>query len=76
MEATGVQEYIYNDRDKQPPAFLKKLILVDYQNDVCIIVKRVARKNDLVACEQQGRRPVCTSAKSDQRLCYSLSGKV
>ena len=24
MEATGVQEYIYNDRDKQPPAFLKK----------------------------------------------------
>ena len=24
--------------------FLKKLILVDYQNDVCIIVKRVARK--------------------------------
>ena len=46
MEASGVQEYIYNDRDKQPPAFLKKkkLILVDYQNDVCIIVKRVARK--------------------------------
>ena len=45
MEATGVQEYIYNDRDKQPPAFLKKkLILVDYQNHVCIIVKRVARK--------------------------------
>ena len=35
-----------------------------------------ARKNDLVACEQQKRRPVCTSAKSDQRLCYSLSGKV
>ena len=28
MEASGVQEYIYNDRDKQPPAFLKKLILV------------------------------------------------
>ena len=25
MEASGVQEYIYNDRDKQPPAFLKKL---------------------------------------------------
>ena len=75
MEASGVQEYIYNDRDKQSPAFLKKLILADYQNDVCIIVKRVA-KNDLVACEQQRRRPVCTSAKSDQRLCYSLSGKV
>ena len=45
MEAPGVQEYIHNDRDKQPPAFFeKKLILVDYQNDVCIIVKRVARK--------------------------------
>ena len=28
MEASGVQEYIYNDRDKQPPAFLKKLILL------------------------------------------------
>ena len=24
MEASGVQEYIYNDRDKQPQAFLKK----------------------------------------------------
>ena len=45
MEASSVQEYIYNERDKQPPAFLKtKLILVDYQNDVCIIVKRVASK--------------------------------
>ena len=44
MEASGVQEYIYNDRNKQPPAFLKKLTLVDYQNDVCIIVIRVARK--------------------------------
>ena len=32
MEASGVQEY--NDRDKQPPAFLKKLILVDNQIDV------------------------------------------
>ena len=30
MEASSVQEYIYNDRDKHPPAFLKKLILVDY----------------------------------------------
>ena len=72
MKAPGVQENIYNDRDKQPPAFLKKnLILVDYQNDVCI-----SEKNDLVACEQQRRRPVCTSAKSDHRLCVSLSGKV
>ena len=44
MEASGVQEYIHNDRNKQPPAFWKKLTLVDYQNDVCIIVIRVARK--------------------------------
>ena len=32
MEASGVQEYIYNDRDKQSPAFFKKLILVDLHN--------------------------------------------
>ena len=25
-------------------------------------------------CEQQRRRPVCASAQSDQRLCYSLIG--
>ena len=28
-----------------------------------------------VVCEQQRRRPACTSAQSDQRLCYSLFGK-
>ena len=27
-------------------------------------------------CEQQRRRPACASAQSDQRLCYSLIGKV
>ena len=26
-------------------------------------------------CEQQRRRPACTSAQSDQRLCFSLFGK-
>ena len=26
------------------------------------------------ACEQQRRRSACTSAQSDQHLCYSLSG--
>ena len=34
-----------------------------------------ARKYDLVACEQQRRRSACAFAQSDQRLCYSLSGK-
>ena len=29
----------------------------------------------LGVCEQQWRRPACTSAQSDQRLCYSLCGK-
>ena len=28
-----------------------------------------------VVCEQQRRRPACTSAQSDQRICYSLMGK-
>ena len=26
-------------------------------------------------CEQQRRRPACASAQSDQRLCYSHTGK-
>ena len=26
-------------------------------------------------CEQQRRRPACASAQTDQRLCYSLTGK-
>ena len=30
---------------------------------------------DFVACEQQSRRPACSSAQSDQRLYYSLSQK-
>ena len=33
------------------------------------------KKPYFVACEQQRRRPACTSAQSDQRLCYSLIGK-
>ena len=36
---------------------------------------RVERKPDVTACERQRRRPACTSAQSDQRLCYSLLGK-
>ena len=35
----------------------------------------VARKANCVACEQQSRRPDCSAAQSDQRLCYSLLGK-
>ena len=34
-----------------------------------------ARKPVFGMCEQQRRRPACASAQSDQRLCYSLSGK-
>ena len=33
------------------------------------------RKHVFVAVEQQRRRSACTSVQSDQRLCYSLSGK-
>ena len=33
------------------------------------------RKPDFAACEQQRRRQACTSAQSDQHLCYSNSGK-
>ena len=33
-----------------------------------------ARKHVFGVCEQQRRRPACTSAQSDQRLCYSLIG--
>ena len=35
----------------------------------------VARKPYFVPCEQQRRWPACTSAQSDQHLCYSLIGK-
>ena len=34
-----------------------------------------ARKSVLGVCEQQRCIPACASAQSDQRLCYSLSGK-
>ena len=29
----------------------------------------------LEVCDQQRRRPACTAAQSDQRLCYLLFGK-
>ena len=43
--------------------------------DVIILMDRVEKKPDVAACERQRRRPACTSAQSDQRLCYSLLGK-
>ena len=43
--------------------------------DVIILMDRVERKPEVAACECQRRRPACTSAQSDQRLCYSLLGK-
>ena len=33
------------------------------------------RENLSVECEQKRRRPAYASAQSDQRLCYSISGK-
>ena len=33
------------------------------------------RKPVFGVCEQQRCRPACTSAQSDQHLCYSLNGK-
>ena len=35
-------------------------------------LQRYARNSAIGVCEQQRRRPACASAKSDQRLCYSL----
>ena len=35
----------------------------------------VVGKPDFVTCEQQRHRQACASAQSDQRLCYSRSGK-
>ena len=43
--------------------------------DVIILMDRVERQPDVPACERQKRRPACTSAQSDQHLCYSLLGK-
>ena len=31
------------------------------------------RKPDFIACEQQRRRPACSSAQSEQHLCHSIS---
>ena len=41
----------------------KSVIIVDFT------------KPDFFVCEQQRRRPDCTEAQSDQRLCKPLSGK-
>ena len=43
--------------------------------DVIKLMDLVERKLDVAACERQRRRPACTSAQSDQRLCYSLLEK-
>ena len=40
-----------------------------------LVMGRVARKPKVVAFQQQGRRPACADAQSDQRLCCSISGK-
>ena len=43
--------------------------------NVIILMDCVERKPDVAACKRQRRRPACTSAQSDQHLCYSLLGK-
>ena len=43
--------------------------------DIIILMNRVERKPDVAACKRQRRRPACTSAQSDQRLCYMPLGK-
>ena len=42
---------------------------------IIILMGRVERKSDVVAIEDQRRRPVYTSAQSDQFLCCSPSWK-
>ena len=43
------------------------------QNKLTIIIWPMSWENPVLAiCEQQRRRSACTSAQSDQRLCYSL----
>ena len=37
--------------------------------------KTSSQENLTVACEHQENRPACAHAQSEQRLCYSLSGK-
>ena len=45
-----------------------------YGND--IIIWASSRQNlSSGVCEQQRRRSACASAQTDQRLCYSLTGK-
>ena len=40
-----------------------------YCNTWCVLIL------DFVACEQHRRRTACVSAQSDQRPCYSHSGR-
>ena len=43
---------------------------------MCYSIWALTRENlSPGVCEQQRRRSACTSAKSDQPLCYSLIGK-
>ena len=50
-------------------------LLYTHYNNTYIYSQRaghVTRKPDLVACEQQKRRPGCAFMLSDPRRCYSL----
>ena len=43
---------------------------------VSVLTCSSPRENpDILVYKQQRRRPACANAQSDQRLCYSLSGK-
>ena len=39
------------------------------------VMDHVARKPEVVAFQQERRRPACTDAHTDQRLCCSISVK-
>ena len=49
-------------------------------NNLVVITasKRASTRENLSlgVCEQHRRRPACASVQSDQRLCYTLIGKV
>ena len=48
----------------------------DYHWILTVTIWASARENlSSGVCKQHRRRPACASAQSDQRLCYSLSGK-
>ena len=51
-------------------------VVFDDSDEVCTCKRASSRQNlSPGVCEQQSRRPACTSAQSDQHLCYSLIGK-